>query len=203
VADILEAKDIQFRYRSGKLVLNGVNLAIAPGERVALVGPSGCGKSTLVSILAGYYKPQSGTVTFGGVPLPKRGYSPVQLIYQHPEQTINPRRRLRKSLYEAWSPDDAFLEEMGIEREWLSRYPTELSGGELQRFCIARALGPQTRCLIADEITTMLDVITQAQIWNVLLERVRRENLNMLAVTHNAELAKRVCDRIVYFEDIQ
>lgn len=79
----------------------------------------------------------------------------------------------------------------------MNRYPGELSGGELQRFCIARALGGQTRFLLADEISTMLDLITQSQIWNFLLEEVKRRKMGLLVVSHSGELLERVCTRIV------
>jgi peptide/nickel transport system ATP-binding protein len=199
---LLEAKNLSFGYDSRHLVLDNVNLAIADGERVALVGPSGCGKSTLSQALAGNLKIRFGSVLFDGKPLPKRGFCPVQLIYQHPEKAINPRRRLGKTLTEAWQPDDEFLSAMGIEKAWLNRYPAELSGGEMQRFCIARTLAPQTRFIIADEMSTMLDVVAQAQLWDLLLRIVEKRGLGLLAVTHSRELAARVCTRIVDFSDI-
>jgi peptide/nickel transport system ATP-binding protein len=198
----LEAKNITFGYERRKNVLNGVSLSVEQGERVALVGPSGCGKSTLSQILAGNFTPQSGEVLLDNKALPKRGFCPVQLIYQHPEQAINPRWKLGKTLTEAWSPDGAFLSAMGIETAWLERYPAELSGGEMQRFCIARALAPETKFIVADEMSTMLDVITQAQIWELLLRVCAERNLGLLAVTHSAELAARVCGRIVEFEGL-
>lgn len=198
---LLEAKDITFSYTKKHKILENVSLAVDAGERVALVGPSGCGKSTLSQILAGYQKPQSGTVLFQGEPLPKKGYCPVQLIYQHPEKAINPRWKLGRTLTEAWNPDEKFLEEMGIEKEWLSRYPVELSGGEMQRFCIARAMGPGTKFVIADEMSTMLDVITQAQIWELVLKIVEERNMGLLVVTHNPDLAKRICTRVIDFEE--
>ena len=86
---------------------------------------------------------------------------------------------------------------MGIEKSWLNRWPNELSGGELQRFCIARVLSQETKFLVCDEISTMLDVITQAQIWNLLLKISNKNKLGMLVVTHNIELAKKVCNRII------
>ena len=89
------------------------------------------------------------------------------------------------------------LEQMGIEKSWLNRWPNELSGGELQRFCIARVLGPETKFLVCDEISTMLDVITQAQIWNLLLKISHKNNIGMLVVTHNMDLARKVCNRII------
>ena len=78
----------------------------------------------------------------------------------------------------------------------LRRYPRELSGGELQRFCIARAWG-RTRYLLCDEITAMLDLITQAQIWQFLLEEAQRRELGLLVVSHNSTLLERICSRIV------
>ena len=199
----LRAENISFRYNSkSPWILKNVDLTIDTGERVALTGPSGYGKSTLSRILAGYLEPTEGRVLLDGKPLPARGYSPVQLIYQHPEQAVNPRWKMERTLKECWEPDEQLLRAMGIESEWLKRWPSELSGGELQRFCIARVLGPQTRFLVCDEITTMLDVITQAQIWELLLERARERDLGMAVVTHNMALAERVCSRIVSLPEI-
>lgn len=199
----LRAENISFRYNNkSPWILKNVDLTIKTGERVALTGPSGYGKSTLSKILAGYLEPTEGQVLLDGKPLPTRGYSPVQLIYQHPEQAVNPRWKMERTLKECWEPDEQLLRAMGIESEWLKRWSSELSGGELQRFCIARVLGPQTRFLVCDEITTMLDVITQAQIWELLLERASERDLGMAVVTHNMALAEKVCSRIVSLPDI-
>ena len=199
---LIEAKDICFSYRKNRSILEHVDFTMDAGERVALVGPSGCGKSTLAQILAGYLKPESGTILFEGKPLPRKGYCPVQLIYQHPEKAVNPRWKLSRTLTEGWEPQEELLKWRGIEKEWLSRYPAELSGGELQRFCIARAMSPKTRCVIADEMTAMLDVITQAQIWDVMLKMAERRKLGLLVVTHRMELAERICTRVVRFEEL-
>ncbi len=199
---LLEAKNICFRYGQEPWLLQDINLQLEEGERVGLIGPSGCGKSTLAKILSGYLKPIRGEVLLAGKPLPEKGYCPVQLIYQHPEKSLNPRWKLGASLAEGWEPEDQTLEELGIEREWLKRYPNELSGGELQRFCIARVLGHPTRFILADEISTMLDVITQAQIWDVLLKIIKERNMGLLTVTHNRALAEKICTRLIHFEDL-
>lgn len=199
----IEAKNVTFRYTDrSPLVLNDVSLEIEAGERVGIVGPSGYGKSTLARVLTGYEKPSQGQVLFDGKPLPDKGYCPMQLIYQHPELAVNPRWKMYKTLNECWHPDEEMLTKMGIENSWLTRWPSELSGGELQRFCIARALGPETKFLICDEITTMLDVITQAQIWRLLLDVAEKRNLGMIVITHNEHLAKQVCTRIINLPDI-
>jgi peptide/nickel transport system ATP-binding protein len=200
---LLEARDVSFRYGSGPWILQNVNLKIGEGERVGLIGPSGYGKSTLARIMAGYEKPAKGQVLWKGAPLPSKGYCPVQMIYQHPEKAVNPRWKLRESVSEAWEPDDALLRELRINKDlWYGRWPNELSGGELQRFCVARVLGPETEFIIADEMSTMLDAITQAQIWNVLLDQVKRRNLGLLVISHNMALADKLCTRIVDLKEL-
>ena len=197
---MLEAKKISFKYKSGDYLFEDLSLSIEEGERVALVGESGYGKSTLAKILAGFIKPQRGEVLLDGKEIIKDGFNPVQLIYQHPEKAINPRWKLKDVLEEGDVVEDQFIEEMGIERNWLSRYPNELSSGELQRFCIARSLGKDIRFLIADEITTMLDAISQAQIWSSILKIIDQRNIGLLMITHNIHLANRICTRTIDLE---
>ena len=202
-ASLLEAEKVSFRYGSGPWILQNVDLRICEGERVGLIGPSGYGKSTLARIMAGYERPIRGRVLWKGGALPLKGYCPVQMIYQHPEKAVNPRWKLKESVSEAWEPDDALLKELRINKDlWYGRWPNELSGGELQRFCVARTLGPKTEFIIADEMSTMLDAITQAQIWNVLIDQVKRRNLGLLVISHNMALADRLCTRIVNLEEL-
>ena len=193
----LEANNVSFRYsRREPFVLENCSLCVESGERLALFAPSGYGKTTLAKLLAGYLEPTFGEVLLDQKPLPMKGVCPVQLICQHPEKAINPRWRLRRVLEESGNMREDVLDAFGIERAWLDRFPRELSGGELQRFCVARALMSGAKFLICDEISTMLDVITQAQIWNVVLAEVEKQNMGVIAVTHNRHLARRIATRI-------
>lgn len=197
---ILEGRNLTFSYekREGD-VFSNVNLQVENHERVAVLGPSGFGKTTLCKVLAGYLKPVEGEVLIDGKPLPKKGYCPVQMIWQHPERAVNPKLRLGDTLADGKEVDERIIKELGIEKDWMKRYPQELSGGELQRFCIARALGKDTRFLIADEISTMLDLITQSQIWNFLLKETREREIGLLVVSHSEPLLSRIADRRIVF----
>lgn len=195
---VLEAKNIYFRYdQKQNWILENKNFKVERGEFVAMLAPSGYGKTTLAMVLAGYIEPQKGEILLDDKPLPKKGINPVQLIYQHPEKAINPRWKLKKVLEESGKIDDSVLDSFGIEKAWLNRYPRELSGGELQRFCVARALMSGADYLICDEISTMLDAITQAQIWNVILDIAKKRNMGLVIVTHNKYLASRIATKII------
>lgn len=194
----LEAKNIYFRYdRKQPWILEDCSVRVDRGECLAISAPSGYGKTTLAMLLSGYIKPVKGEILIDGKVLPEKGVCPVQLIHQHPEKAINPRWRLKRVLEESGKIDADVLRAFGIEHEWLDRFPRELSGGELQRFCVARALMSGADYLICDEISTMLDVITQAQIWNVVLEEAKKRNMGLIAVTHNMHLAKKIATRII------
>ncbi len=194
----LKAAGVGFRYGQGPWVLRDMDLEVEPGAVVGLSGPSGRGKTTFARVLAGYETPLEGKVTLDEGPLPRGGYSPVQLVFQHPERAVNPRWRLSDTLTEGWDVDESLLGALGVDPAWLDRYPNELSGGELQRFCVARALSPQTRFLIADEMTTMLDAVTQAQLWRVVMDAVKERGLGAVVISHEKPLIDKVCDRVVY-----
>lgn len=193
----LEAEELSFCYNTGgRQILNKVSLTIESGERVGLMAPSGFGKTTLCKILSGYELPDSGHVLLDGKPISSyKGALPIQMIWQHPEQSINPRWKMEQVLKEGKVSEPVLLERLGIKKEWMKRYPAELSGGELQRFCIARALGENTKILIADEITTMLDLVTQSEIWHVLLEEGKKRGIGMLIVSHAESLMNKICTR--------
>ena len=193
---MLQARDLGFRHAgASRPLFEGLSLSVSPGERLALRAPSGFGKTTLCRLLAGYERPRAGQVLIDGVPLPERGVCPVQLINQHPERVLDPRLRMASSLAEAGEPEGRVLDGLGIQAKWLTRHPHELSGGEMQRFCIARALTANPAHLIADEITTMLDAVTQARIWGFLLAEAERRNLGLVFVSHSPALTRRLATR--------
>ena len=197
---ILETHNLTFYYRNRKKnpIIDRFELTISPGERVGLKGSSGRGKTTLCRLLAGYERPTKGEILLDGRPVGEyRGACPVQMVWQHPETVVDPLLRLRETLAEAGDIEEQMMEKLHIEKEWLERYPAELSGGELQRFCLARALRPETKILLCDEITAMLDLVTQAQIWEFLLEEAERRKMGMLVVSHSEALLEKVCTRII------
>lgn len=146
----------------------------------------------------------AGTARAKGVKASKASSSPlpVQMIWQHPEQTLDPLLRIQSSLEEAGPLDQVLLEKLGIKQKWLSRFPRELSGGELQRCCIARALRVRPKFLIADEISTMLDAITQVQIWDFLLSYCEENEVGLVLVTHSEALQNRLATRVVNLADL-
>ncbi len=119
----------------------------------------------------------------------------MQLIFQHPELAVDPRKRMASTLEEAGVIDAELNRKFGIKEDWLSRFPHELSGGELQRFCIARALMTNPQYIIADEISTMLDAVTQAQIWEALLRECDERNAGLVFVSHSPALSARIANR--------
>ena len=196
---ILKAENIAFDYSTGYPCGGHVKRnAVKSGERVGIFAPSGRGKTTLCRLLAGYLKPASGRITLEGRDVSSlKGFSPVQLIWQNPELAVDPYMKMKDVMAEAGGLTDELKSSLHIDDEWLDRYPSELSGGELQRFCIARALAPETRFLICDEITTMMDSINKRLIWDFILAEAASRNLGLIAVSHEKTLLDKVCSRIV------
>lgn len=195
----LELRHVSYQYKkTDKKILEDFSMTVEDTERVGLIAPSGYGKTTLCKLISGYLVPDQGEILLDGKPVSSyKGYCPVQMIWQQPELAVNPRLRMKEVIQEGDEVEERILQELGIEAAWMNRFPTELSGGELQRFCLARALGKRTRFLLADEISTMLDLITQSQIWNFLLKEVERRKIGLIAVSHNQALLERVCTRQV------
>ena len=199
----LTGRNISFKYSSNsRQILKDVDITIDNKKILGLFGDSGSGKSSLCKILAGHIKRYEGEVKIDGQDIPKKGYDPVQLIYQHPEKVMNPKWKMHEVLEESWDVPDSLLEDFGIQKSWLNRWPAELSGGELQRFSVLRSLNPKTKFLIADEMTTMLDAITQVQIFESVLKIVKERNMGLLVVSHDRDLMDIICDEVIYLDDI-
>ena len=198
----LKANNISFSYNKKRQILKDISLSLNSNQIIGLIGDSGSGKSTLCKIMAGYITNYTGEVTLDGQKIPDKDFDPVQLIFQHPEKTMNPKWKMEKVLRESWIPTPELKDTFGLKDSWLTRWPSELSGGELQRFSILRALNPQTKFIIADEISTMLDAVTQVQIWEALIKHCKANNIGILAVSHDKDLLDVICDDILYFNEI-
>ena len=198
----LRANNISFSYNKKRPILKDFSLSLNSNQIIGLMGDSGSGKSTLCKILSGYITNYSGEVTLDGKKIPDKDFYPVQLIFQHPEKTMNPKWKMEKVLNESWNPPKDLKDTFGLKDSWMTRWPSELSGGELQRFSILRALNPKTKFIIADEISTMLDAVTQVQIWDKLIQYAKANNIGILAVSHDEELLEVICDDILQFDEI-
>jgi peptide/nickel transport system ATP-binding protein len=198
----LSANNISFAYKKNKQILNDISIDIPDNKVIGLMGDSGSGKSTLCKIITGYLQNYTGTVTIDNTIIDTKDYYPAQLIFQHPEKTMNPKWKMHKVLSESWNPPQELMDIFGLKKNWLNRWPNELSGGELQRFSILRALNPKTKFIIADEISTMLDAVTQVQIWEALLNYCKENKIGILAVSHDKNLLEVISDDIILFNDI-
>lgn len=197
-------------------VLQDVNLHIAAGEAVALMGGSGSGKSTLARILLRLITCDKGKLYFCGQNITQlkgtklHGFRRnVQFISQRPENFLDPCKKLGTSLKEAFtvfslSYNEEKVKEMldlvKLNKELLERYPHQVSGGEVQRICIARALLLEPKLLILDEPTSMLDISVQAQILHLLSDIRTEKHLAYLFITHDSQLATWLCDRLIRIE---
>lgn len=199
----LLGKNLTFGYKKNVPLFNNVNISINPGQVVGLHGYSGSGKTTLGKVLAGYNKQWNGEVLVDGNISFSKGFNPVQIIHQHPEKSVNPLWKMNQVLDECDEDRQALMDQFGIDKQWLNRWPIELSGGELQRFCIARAFHSKTKYIIADEITTMLDGITQASIWHTIIRETQKRKIGVLIITHDMALLHKLSDVVINFNSIK
>ncbi|GAA1700343.1 ATP-binding cassette domain-containing protein [Streptomyces yatensis] len=214
----VEVRDLEVSYGRGRgatRVLHGITMDVARGQTVGVVGESGSGKSTLAKTLAGTVRPTAGSVRITGLDVfDTRGAGRagmrrrVQMIPQDPYSSLNPRRTIGEALAEAVDPRHArvkkhqdeivhWLETVRMPADTIHHYPHECSGGQRQRIAIARGLILRPEVVIADEITSALDVSVQAEILN-LIARLRRElGLTMVFISHNLAVVRHVSDEVV------
>ncbi len=224
-APLLEVRGLAVHYpvRSGVLqrvtgavrAVDGVDLTVQRGEALGLVGESGCGKSTLSRALVGLVRPTAGEIRFAGSDVlrlrgaaAKRHRRDIQMIFQDPVSSLNPRLRVKDLVLEGRRIQAigdrgghaalarAVLERVGLGAELAARYPHELSGGQRQRVGIARALVLDPKLIVADEPVSALDASVQAQVLNLLAELRRELGLSYVFIAHNLAVVGYIADRV-------
>jgi oligopeptide transport system ATP-binding protein len=213
-AAVLTATEVvvEYRGRPPLRAVDGVSMSIAPGEVVALVGESGCGKSSLARAVIGIEKRASGTVQLGSSDVPVLGLrrrplemTGMQMVFQDPNSSLNPRRRIGDQIGdgvhaavargEAASDPAAWLERVGLDPDAIRSYPHEFSGGQKQRIAIARALAARPRMLVADEPISALDASTQTSVAGLMRSLSLEAGAGMLFISHDLSVVRRIADR--------
>ena len=214
---VLEGKGLTKRYQKHTLTidaLRGVDFYLNDGEILGIAGESGSGKSTLLNLIAGLEAPSSGSLLLHGRALnPRRTreeYRAMQMVFQNAAASFHPRRTILDSIAEtvhslqgkAAPVDGAALSAMvGLPPELIGRYPRQLSGGQCQRFAIARAMSVRPEILLCDEITSALDVSSQAQILRLLADICRDSHTSAIFVSHDRAVIRCLCDRVLILRD--
>ena len=225
---LLRARTVAKHYKTYSLVGAGtartalvdVSLAIDDGETVALLGRSGCGKSTLARLLCGLERPDSGTVDYRGTPLPRLNKAQtrafrrdIQMVFQDSVSAVNPRFTVEaiiaeplRHLTDLNAAQRAvrvreLLDMVELPAALADSLPSQVSGGQLQRVCIARALAPGPKLIILDEAVSNLDIHLQASTLSLLSSLQKSEGIAYLFVTHDLRLVERFADRVAVIDD--
>ncbi|MFG2501242.1 ABC transporter ATP-binding protein [Streptomyces sp. NPDC048441] len=216
---MLELRSITAGYDRRAPVMRGVDLTVAPGASVGLLGPSGCGKSTLARVAALLHKPDAGRVVIDGEPAggwrhraPRAQRTAFGVVFQQPRLSADPRLTLTNLIAEplraAGRSGEAaervreLAATVGLGEDLLGRRPHEVSDGQLQRACLARALVLRPRWLICDEMTAMLDASTTAALVLAVEDYRRESGAGLLAVGHDRVLLERWCERSVHWDEL-
>ena len=188
---VLKIDALDFGYEKGQLLYKGFNLELNRGEVVSIVGRSGSGKSTLFELIAGNLKPLSGTIEKGR----------IAWIFQDPYSSFHPSYPIRNQIEDVASLEGigAIADEMGIAEAYLEKLPHELSGGQLQRCSILRALLMKPDLILCDEPTSALDNVIQLDVMKLMLKYLKE--VGILLITHDMDLARWASDRIIKIEE--
>ncbi|MBW2249106.1 MAG: ABC transporter ATP-binding protein [Deltaproteobacteria bacterium] len=213
---ILGIENVSASYTGEAKVLKNIDLKIRRGRTVALVGESGSGKSTLARVITGLLPPMEGRIVFNSAELPpalksrnRENLRQLQMIYQMPDTALNPKQKIKKILgrplkfYFGMTKRERnvrvkeLLEQIELPKNFINRYPTELSGGEKQRICIARALAAKPELIICDEVTSALDQLVAEGILELLQDLQNELHVSYLFITHDLATVKAIADEIV------
>ncbi len=205
-------------------VLNGVSFKLNTGECLGIIGESGSGKSTLGKVILGLHKPEKGTVTIDGMKLYGKKYKTknikydISVVFQDYVSSVNPRFTVMSALDEAINVHIIntgekldkinrrnmaieLLNNVGLSESFLERYPHELSGGQLQRVCIARAVAIHPKVILLDEAVSSLDVSTQTQVMDYLIKLRKIYRFSYIFITHDLSTITYLCDRVLFFNN--
>jgi peptide/nickel transport system ATP-binding protein len=212
---LLEARNLRKRFANGVVAADDVSLTVGYGETLGIVGESGCGKSTTAKLILRLLQPDAGSVHFEGVDLLKlRGRAlraaraKLQLVPQNPQTSLNPRLSIAESIAFNMRAHGAhkatalkqvmpLLDRVGIPTSYMTKYPHELSGGQLQRVAIARALATNPALVVCDEAVSALDKSVQAQVLNLLSDLQRESNVAFLFISHDLAVVEHISDRVM------
>lgn len=191
-------------------VLRDISFACGPGECLGIIGESGSGKSTLGRLLLGIEKPDRGTIMFDGKRVGERKarWGKISAVFQDYTSSINPFYTVEQALLEplklqGWSRRDRhskidlLLHQVGLDPSYRSKYPHELSGGEAQRVCIARAVATEPKLILLDEAVSSLDGSVQLQVLELLRSLRQMYGMSYIFITHDIQAAAYICDRVM------